>query len=144
MRGDTMKLTVNEALYGKKPKRKPFKTSTKKKEWNIVAGRNETDFKSTSKCRKCKRRLTWGTRTYEFDHKDNNSANNSQKNCYLVCRVCHGGATVIKKKKVRERFTGIVIGHKTYKKKVGYKKSTRPKKKKSRRTKKPKSILDFI
>lgn len=32
-------------------------------------------FVKSSKCRKCKTPLTWGDRSYEFDHKDNNSAN---------------------------------------------------------------------
>src|SRR3989338_6411984 len=104
-------------LYGKKIKsRKAFKISTKKKEWNKAAGRSEDNFNTASYCRVCKRRLTWGDRSYEFDHKDNNNSNNSQKNCYLVCRVCHGKATVVKKNKVKDRFTGWTVGHKTIKK----------------------------
>ena len=87
-------------------------------------------FYKTSRCHnpKCRRKMTWGDRTYDFDHKDNNSSNNSQKNCFLVCKICHGKVTVIKKRKVRG-LMGDVIGHETIKKKVGYKKP-KPKKKK--------------
>ena len=112
-------------------KRKPFSTKTKKIEWMIASGRKVYDksgklcFVKTSKCRVCKRSLTWGNRTYAFDHKDNNPANNSQTNCYLVCRNCHGKHTVIKKRRVTGIF-GETVGYKTIKKKVGYKK---PKKK---------------
>jgi len=123
-------------LSGKKiNNRKAFKVSTKKKEWNKAAGRDEEDFNTASYCHVCKRRLSWGDRSYEFDHKDNNNSNNSQKNCYLVCRVCHGKATVVKKKKVKDRFTGWTTGHKTIKKKVGYKKQKRKAKKKSSKKK---------
>ena len=55
------------------------------------------------------------------DHKDNNPRNNSQKNCYLVCRNCHGKATKIEKRAVRDMFGGIA-GYKTIKRKVSYKK----------------------
>lgn len=122
-------------LTGKRigSERRPFSTKTKKIEWMRAAGRDPfSTFVKTSKCRRCKRALTWGDRTYDFDHKDNSPANNSQKNCYLVCKNCHGKATVIKKKKVRDNFTGMVVGHKTIKKKVGYKK---PKTKKGKRNK---------
>ena|GEM_PF-3238448 len=125
-------------LTGRKiKKRKAFKISTKKKEWNKAAGRKEDDFKSTSKCRQCKKRLVWGKGGYNFDHKDNNSANNSRSNCYLVCCNCHDKVTKIKKKKVRNPITGNVVGHKTYKKKVGYKKKAKPKTKKKRTKRKP-------
>lgn len=113
--------------WGEEKKRKPFSTKKKKIEWAIAAGRRaygssgKLDFVKTSKCRVCKRALTWGDRTYDFDHKDNNPANNTQTNCYLVCKVCHGKHTVIKKRKVKGIFGGT-IGHKTIKKKVGYKK----------------------
>jgi len=112
-------------------KRKPFSTKTKKIEWMLASGRKVYDssgklrFVKASKCRVCKRPLKWGDRTYDFDHKDNNPANNSQTNCYLVCKVCHGKHTVIKKRKIKG-FLGETVGHKTIKKKVGYKK---PKKK---------------
>ena len=112
-------------------KRKPFSTKRKKIEWMLAVGRNPYDssgklrFVKTSKCRECKRPLTWGDRTYDFDHKDNNSANNRQTNCYLVCVSCHRKHTVIKKRKVKG-FFGETVGYKTIKKKVGYKK---PKKK---------------
>lgn len=109
----------------------------------LSSGRNPYDksgklcFVKTSKCRECKRLLTWGDRTYDFDHKDNKPANNSQQNCYLVCKVCHGKHTVIKKRRV----TGILgqtIGYETMKRKVGYKKS---KKKTKHRKRRQKSIL---
>jgi len=72
----------------------------------------------------------WGDRTYNFDHKDNNPANNSQRNCYLVCRICHGKATKIEKRAIRGIF-GEVEGYETIKRKVSYKKpkSTTTKKK---------------
>jgi hypothetical protein len=112
-------------------KRKPFSTKTKKIEWMLASGRRVYDksgklrFVKTSKCRVCGTPLKWGERTYEFDHKDNNPANNTQTNCYLVCRNCHGKHTVVKKRKVKGIF-GETVGYKTIKKKVGYKK---PKKK---------------
>ena len=52
---------------------------------------------------------------------DNNSSNNSQRNCYLFCRNCHGKATKIDKVAVRGIF-GEVEGYKTIKRKVSYKK----------------------
>ena len=118
-------------LWEEKKKRKPFSTKTKKIEWMIAANQKVYDksgklrFVSKSKCRVCKRPLTWGDRTYDFDHKDNNPANNSQRNCFLVCKVCHGKHTVVKKRRITG-FFGETVGHKTIKKKVGYKK---PKKK---------------
>jgi len=122
-------------------RRKPFSTKTKKIEWMLAVGRNPYDssgrlrFVKTSKCRVCKRPLKWGDRTYNFDHKDNNPANNSQANCYLVCRICHGKHTVIKKRKIKG-LLGETVGYKTIKMKVGYKK---PKKKTThKRTKRKK------
>jgi hypothetical protein len=114
-------------LWGEEKKRKPFSIKTKKIEWMLAAGKNPyTDkFVQISKCRECPRPLKWGERTYDFDHKDNNPANNSQKNCYLVCKVCHGKVTVVKKRRTTGIF-GQTVGYKTIKKKVGYKK---PKKK---------------
>jgi hypothetical protein len=112
-------------------KRKSFSIRTKKIEWMKAGGHDSYDyithrkFIRTSRCRNCGRRLAWGDGTYNFDHKDNNPANNSQRNCYLVCRNCHGKHTVVKKRKVKG-FFGETIGHKTVKRKVGYKK---PKKK---------------
>jgi hypothetical protein len=114
--------------YGEsKKKRKPFKISTKKKEWNMAAGRDLADFKSTSKCRKCKAYLIWGNRGYDFDHYNNDNSNNSQNNCKLLCKTCHGKATLIGKRKILDRFTRQIIGHKTIKKKVGYKKKAKKK-----------------
>ncbi len=125
--------------FGTQKKRKPFKTSTKKMEWMSAAGKDplqwRTNFVKTSRCRWCKGTLTWGDRTYDFDHKDNNPVNNSQSNCYLVCRNCHGKHTVVGKRKVKDRFLGITIGHKTYKKKFGYKKPKKSTTRKKARTK---------
>ncbi|MFC1848114.1 hypothetical protein ACFLXV_02230, partial [Chloroflexota bacterium] len=112
-------------LFGDEKRRKNFTMTTKKIEWLKAAGRDpEGKFYQTSQCRnpKCKVKLTWGDGRYNFDHKDNNSANNRQSNCYLVCRNCHGAATKIAKQKVIEPFLGTVIGYKTIKKKVSYKK----------------------
>jgi len=128
-------------------KRRAFATSTKKIEWMKAGGHKpefytkQRKFIHTSKCRRCKRKLTWGDRSYDFDHKDNNSANNSQRNCYLVCKVCHGKATVVGKRKKRDPFTRQVIGYETVKKKVGYKK-TRKKTKKKRKRRKPKNPFE--
>jgi hypothetical protein len=78
-----------------------------------------------SKCRVCGKPLTWGDGTYNFDHYDNNSANNSQRNCFLVCRNCHGGATKIRLVRELDPWFGTVIGYITQKLKVGYKKNPR-------------------
>jgi len=124
----------------KSKKRKPFKISTKKKEWNRAAGRDPYGpFIKTSYCRnpKCRRKLIWGDRSYEFDHKDNNPSNISQNNCWLVCRNCHGKHTKFGTRIVKDRFTGMVIGRKTIKKKVGYKKIKRKIKKKKHKRRKP-------
>jgi hypothetical protein len=113
--------------------RKNFTLKTKRVEWLKAAGEKGenkllkylTEGKipklPLSKCRECKISLKWGDRTYNFDHKDNNPNNNSQNNCYLVCRNCHGKATKIEKHAVRDIFGGI-IEYKTIKRKVSYKK----------------------
>jgi hypothetical protein len=88
-----------------------------------------------SKCRVCKILLTWGSGTYNFDHKDNNSANTSQKNCFLVCRNCHGGATKTRVVREYDPWFGSVIGYRTQKLKVGYKKTTKKPARKTARTK---------
>jgi len=143
--------TKTEYLRGKKmifggyepPARRNFTITTKRIEWISSAGGDvgrylrDKKFVKTSKCRRCKRKLVWGDHSYEFDHKDNNSSNNSQRNCYLVCRICHGKATKIDKRAIRDVFGGI-SGYQTIKKKVSYKK---PKTKKASRkvvNKKPK------
>jgi len=111
--------------------REPFRVSTKKIEWMKAAGRDPKEytehrkFYKTSYCRNCKAKLIWGDGIYTFDHFDNNPANNRQSNCYLVCRNCHGKATKIEKRKIKEPFLGMVVGHKTIKRKVGYKKHKR-------------------
>ena len=88
-----------------------------------------------SKCRVCGGTLTWGDGTYNFDHYDNNSANNSQRNCYLVCRNCHGKATKIRLVRELDPWFGTVIRYVTQKLKVGYKKN--PRKPANKTTKKP-------
>ena len=131
--------------------RKEFKTSTRKRVWMKAVGHNpdlwRTNFIKTSKCMnpRCtiKKKLIWGDKTYEFDHKDNNSSNNSEKNCFLVCLFCHSKVTVRGPNKlIRDKFTGMVIQEKATKKKVGYKKVRRRKKqaKKTRTKRKLKSI----
>ena len=109
------------------PARRNFTITTKRIEWMDAAGRDIGQFLrdkklvKTSYCRKCKTKLVWGDGTYNFDHKDNNPRNNSQKNCYLVCRNCHGKATKIEKRAIRG-ILGEIIGYKTIKRKIGYKK----------------------
>lgn len=78
-----------------------------------------------SRCRVCKTPLTWGSGTYNFDHKDNNSANTSQKNCFVVCRNCHGKATKIRWVREYEPWLGSVVGYRPQKLKVGYKKTAK-------------------
>jgi hypothetical protein len=144
------KVDYTDLLNGpNKKKRKAFKVSTKKIEW-MKAGGHKTEqyteqgkFVHTSKCRRCHRKLKWGDRSYEFDHKNNNPANNSQRNCYLVCKICHGKATVIGKRKIHDPYLGGVIGHETIKRKVGYKKS-RGKSKKKRRRRKTKNPFEVM
>jgi hypothetical protein len=122
-------MTIGEMLFGSEsPKRKNFTIMQKKIEWMDAGGKNVAEylrssakFVKTSKCRKCKIKLIWGDRSYEFDHRDNKSSNNSQKNCYLVCRNCHGKATKTDKRAVRDMFGGI-SGYQTIKKELSYKK----------------------
>ena len=116
-----------------------FSVVTKRVEWLKAAGTDNAkrvllkyagDGKvparmPRSKCRVCKIPLTWGSGTYNFDHKDNNSANISQKNCFLVCRNCHGKATKIRVVREREPWFGSVVGYRIQKLKVGYKKTAK-------------------
>src|SRR3989344_1909515 len=110
--------------YGMRIKRrKDFSDSIKKAEWMLAARKNPNDrFIKTSACRECERILRWGDGTYNFDHHDNNSSNKSLRNCYLVCRNCHGKVTKFKKIKIIDKWTGMVTGRKTIKLKAGYKK----------------------
>jgi hypothetical protein len=149
-------------IFGPEPTaRVNFSITQKKIEWIDAAGKNvaeflrdKTKFIKTSYCRQCKTKLIWGDGSYNFDHKDNNPRNNSQKNCYLVCRNCHGKATKIGKRAITGIF-GQVVGYQTIKRKVSYKKpkatSTKKKvtkkrvakrvpKKVASRTKKSKSV----
>ena len=139
-------------FYIKKKKRKPFSIRTKKIEWLLASGKRKAleeymktrkfDTTTPSKCRECKTPLVWKGGKYNFDHKDNNPANNSQSNCHLLCRNCHGEHTKIEKRKVRG-ILGEVVGHKTIKRKPGYKK---PKAKQTKLTasKKKRSYMDNI
>ena len=120
-------------FFDESPARKDFTLKTKRIEWLKAAGKSGEkallDYLSNgkipklppSKCRKCKRPLRWGDRTYQFDHYDNKSTNNSQNNCYLVCAICHGKATKTEKRAERD-ISGDVIGYRTIKRKVSYKK----------------------
>ena len=119
--------------------RREFSIVTKRVEWLKAAGTDNAkrvllkylaDGKvpariPRSRCRGCKTTLTWGSGTYNFDHKDNNSANTSQKNCFLVCRNCHGKATKIRVVREYDPWFGSVIGYRTQKLKAGYKKAAR-------------------
>lgn len=131
-------------VWDEQRKRKNFGIKTKRSEWLKAAGEKGkepllkylADGKvpklPASQCRVCKTSLKWGNGSYDFDHKDNNPANNSQNNCYLVCKNCHGMHT--KTKVIKKRFLGEVIGHKTIKLKTGYKKvPKKPAKKKTRK-----------
>jgi hypothetical protein len=132
---------VNVGLpnYQKKKRRKPFSIRVKKIEWMKAGGHDPYDyitnhkFVKTSRCRKCKRLLAWKDGSYDFDHKDNNPANSSQRNCWLVCKSCHGKATRIGVKKERDIFGNI--RYKTIKRKVGYKKSRKKQKRRKRKKK---------
>jgi hypothetical protein len=113
-----------------------FSIVTKRTEWLKAAGTDNAnkvlvkylaDGKlparmPRSKCRVCKTPLTWGGGSYNFDHKDNNSSNISQRNCFLVCRNDHGKATKIRWVREYEPFFGSVVGYRPQKLKVGYKK----------------------
>lgn len=122
-------------------RRKAFKTQTKKKEWMKAGGHDpdkwRSDFIKTSKCRKCHKKLNWNIHTYDFDHKYNNSGNNSGKNCFLVCVECHRKVTKRGKNRlIRDKWSGLVIGSKATMRKVGYKKRkgrSKQKRKKPRR-----------
>lgn len=113
------------------PVRRAFPLSVKKVEWAIASGRRvynskgEITFAKTSKCMVCGTTLKWGDGRYNFDHKNNDSHNNGQKNCYLVCRNCHGKRTVIKKRAVYDSWD-YFDGYKTIKMKVGYKNPGKP------------------
>lgn len=90
-------------------------------------------IKSKGKCMNCRQPLD--ARATEYDHKDNNSANNSEDNCFVVCSNCHRKHTVITKRAVKGWF-GDVVGYKTIKRKVGYKKATTPQPKSEAQVKK--------
>lgn len=123
----------NTNLYGNPKKRKPFRIKTKKIEWMRASNRDPFGkFVKTSKCRHCGRLLNWGDGSYDFDHKDNNPANNSQKNCWLVCKSCHGRHTKIGIRKERDALG--FVKYKTIKKKIGYKKPRKHKPRKRRKS----------
>lgn len=124
-------------VFGFGNQRKPFGIVTKRIEW-LLAAKTDTAKRALdkylvdgkpparlprSKCRNCRRLLTWGSGTYNFDHFDNRCYNNSQKNCRLVCRNCHGEATKTKKVREYDPLFGDVVGYRTQKLKAGYKKA---------------------
>lgn len=97
-------------IWGSEPsKRKNFSPATQK----------AALLKSHEKCMNCKEKLD--PRATELDHKNNNPSDNSLKNCFVVCSNCHRKHTVITKEKVKDGW-GNVVGYKTVKHKVGYKK----------------------
>lgn len=135
-------------FWDEEKQRRDFTIATKRIEW-LNAARTDNGKRvlqkyvqdgkvpsrmPRSKCRECKRTLVWGDGTYNFDHYDNNSSNNSQRNCYLVCRNCHGRATKTRLVRELDPWFGTVIGYITQKLKVGYKKN--PRKAASKTTKK--------
>lgn len=136
-------------IGGSSKERKPFKTSTKKRVWMKAGGHNpdnwRTGFIKTTRCMNphCKKVLKWDEHLYEFDHRDNNHANISEKNCYVVCLECHKKHTKIKKILIRGAIP-LLDTHKTIKLKVGYKKQKIKKQhKKTRRTRRQRGFMDF-
>jgi hypothetical protein len=129
--------------------RRNFKTSIRKRVWMRAGGHDpdkwRTGFIKTSRCMglRCKKVLKWDEHHYQFDHRDNNHANISEKNCGLLCLECHKDYTKLKSVRVKHPFLPMLDGHKTIKLKVGYKKQRKKKHKKTRRTRKPKSFMDF-
>ena len=129
--------------------RREFSIVTKRIEWLKAAGTDSAKKvvqkyveegkvparMPRSRCRVCKTTLTWGSGTYNFDHKDNNSANTSQRNCFLVCRNDHGKATKTRVVREYDPWFGSVIGYRTQKLKVGYKKTAKKPTRKTARTK---------
>jgi len=99
----------------------------------LAAGRKKEEytekkkFYKTSKCRRCKKKLTWDNKIYDFDHRDNNPANNRQGNCLLLCVECHRKLTKKETWRIVDRLTGEVVGHETKMAKVGLKKRKRTK-----------------
>jgi hypothetical protein len=137
--------------------RREFTIKTKRVDWLTAAGTHQAKTllqnylaygkvppkMPRSRCRVCGEPLTWGDGTYNFDHYDNNSANCSQRNCFLVCRNDHGKATRTKLITRYNPFTGEPDYLETIKLKAGYKKTPRkltskaPKKPASKTTRKP-------
>ncbi len=119
--------------------RRSFSIVTRKVEWLKAAGTDtarevlqkciETQKPPSkmprSKCRRCRRTLAWGDGTYDFDHYNNRSYDNSQRNCYLLCKNCHGKHTRTRQVAVYDPDTGEYLGTATQKLKVGYKKNPR-------------------
>ena len=64
------------------------------------------------KCRKCKKKLEYPC--FEFNHKDDDNSNNSQKNCQVLCLCCHRKIT-IKQIKDIPRSEFVMRAHKAWK-----------------------------
>lgn len=125
-----MQSSYNEGrrLMGLKKGRKNFSSPTKKRVWMRAGGHNPNDWKKatkyTSKCMssECKHKqmiLRWGDKTYDWDHYDNNHANNAESNCYLVHTFCHRKATQFGSR--TKTAYGLTIGKERTKLKASYK-----------------------
>ena len=88
-------------FFGKPDKRQSFTTTTKEREWLSAVGRDpdgKFDKSIDSRCRNCNRTLVWGSGSYDFDPLYNESYDNPDSNCYLVCKNCQGEAARRKKR----------------------------------------------
>jgi hypothetical protein len=111
--------------------RRPFSTQTKKRVWMKAGNHNPENwrvgFVKTSYCMspRCRKKLSWDKKyEFEFDHKNNDSSNNSEKNCFIVCNDCHKKHTQFGSR-AEYNAVGMYIGKRRFKKKVGYKKVKR-------------------
>ncbi len=121
------RLEIVNPYESKKTERRPFSTTTKREALRLTH----------KKCKRCGKKLTrcrgrpFGV-ICDFDHRDNNPANNHLKNCGVLCPECHRKVTVLGKR-ATYNMIGVRTGYKTIKKKVGYKKQHQGKKKRAHR-----------